>query len=155
MTSAARLREEREPFGPIVVRTKRGVMHRAKPGPVVHVRCRGGRPFVGEVLTVDEVRRWATGREWALCRYPWCFRQVLRAAGIDPEVGHYARETSRRGMHPRPMREVRHKADPARLHDSIEGWAWCVCGRIVVRAERAHTRRVYWTHKSTGPAAAA
>lgn len=146
---------DRDPFGPDIVRSNRGVMHRARcaDGTVrLHPRCSGGRPSVGELITAEEARRWATGREWTLCRYPWCFREVVRAVGVDPQVGHVARAVSRAGLRPdRRLHEDRvapHVPTPTRMHDFVDGWAWCSCDRILSRATRAHNpARTWWRHK--------
>lgn len=140
---------DREPFGPLIVRSAgRGVLHRAQPGPRLHIRCAGGRPFTGDVLTSDEAREYATGRPAILCRYPWCFRAVVEAAGLDPSVGHVVRRV---GL-PREQRarqvDTRHNPTPVRAHEVVETWAWCDCGDIVVRMTSPHRPGVeWWAHK--------
>ena len=148
-------KRDREAFGPLIVRSAgRGVLHRAQPGPRVHVRCSGGRPFLGGVLTPEEAREYATGRPAILCRYPWCFRAVVEAAGFDPSVGHAVRRV---GL-PREPRlrgeDGRHRPAPERPHEFVEGWAWCSCGWIVVRNESPHRPgNVWWSHKGRRAAA--
>lgn len=128
-----------EPFGPLVVRSPRGILHRAQPGPELHARCAGGRPFRGEVLTPAEAVAWAKGRPAVLCRYPWCFRAVLEAAGEDVQVGHVARYLARPV---RPMALTPHRPDVGRLLKE-PGRAVCVCGRQLVHR---HGGRSGWAH---------
>lgn len=143
---------DRVPFGPLVVRTKRGILHRAAAGPRLHVRCAGGRPFVGDVLTPEQAVEWAREGEWVLCRYPWCFREAVRAAGIDPEVGHVIRNVYR--PHPgKPAGPAPHRAAPDRPHESVAGWSWCSCDRIIFRSTRAHNpAESWWTHHTRAAA---
>jgi len=137
-------RRDRQPFGPLVFRSQRGMLHRAKPGPRLHIRCSGGRPLRGKVLTPEEAVNHAIGRPAVLCRYPWCFRAAVEAAGLPPEVGHVARYIAK----PRRRAAERHVASPARAHETVERWAWCDCGRVIVRRENGHNPDdEWWAHK--------
>lgn len=44
---------------------------------------------------ISAMDAWAKGRPATLCRYPWCFREVLKAADEDVEVGHVVRYVRR------------------------------------------------------------
>lgn len=77
-----------------VILSGRGIIHRRQPNGALHARCSGGRG-TGVGLTAEQAARYAEGRPAVLCRYRWCFRDAVRAAGFDPEVGHFIRDVRR------------------------------------------------------------
>lgn len=145
------------PVGPLVYVSARGMLHRAdvdgRNRPVLHPRCRAGKPLTGRIVSEAEAVELATGRPGILCRYPWCFRRLVVAAGLDPAVGHYVRRIPRS---PRPDPEHRpapHRPMPVEPIAGREhlGWWWCSCDRIVLEAVDGHNPgRRWWMHKATG-----
>jgi hypothetical protein len=136
-----------------VYRSQRGILHRVTLGlrgePVLHPRCRAGQPLRGSVLTDAEAIEWATGSEARLCRYRWCFREVLSAAGVDVEVGHVARHVSL--GEPRAPRIPKHCAEQVEPVDGQRGWWWCSCDGIVIERRSLHNPDRRWlAHKATG-----
>jgi hypothetical protein len=79
---------------PLVLRSKRrGVLHRGYrlDGQIrAHARCNVLPP--GEVLPKG-AESWYENLSDAsrLCRYPWCFRDLVRELGLIPVVGHESR----------------------------------------------------------------
>lgn len=144
---------DREPFGPLVYRSRRGILHRARldfrGAPLLHPRCAAGVALKGEVLTDEQALEWATGREPVLCRYPWCFRATLQAAGVSVEVGHMQRTVSLRGLRGRWRgdRPARHRPTPVEPVGD-RGWMRCTCGKTLVASVDGHNpERVWWHHK--------
>lgn len=85
----------------LVVRSGyQGKLHRARSGSsgrvTTHARCALSTvEIVGKSIPPGTpVRR--------LCRYPWCFRAEVVAAGVDPHTGHVSRQTPM----PKPGRVV-------------------------------------------------
>lgn len=86
--------------------TARGMLHRANALGAVHPRCTGGRRFDVMFVGAREAAEWAIEHPSALCRYRWCFRDVVVALGLIPETGHMdrhvrlARALAQRGGRP-------------------------------------------------------
>jgi hypothetical protein len=80
---------------PVVLRSlRRGVLHRGwrdRAGKLgAHPRCHAIPPR--DVLPKGAEFWFSNLRDDSrLCRYPWCFRQVVRELGVIPVVGHYSR----------------------------------------------------------------